>query len=231
MTIKNKGIDLIFFICCLFILISTNSIYSQSNDAKLWTGIKLEKKISKNFNGSFEIEQRFNNNASNSDRLLFEPEISYKLNKKWSIELNYRIWVKLWGEKKYDLNQRSNINLSFKKKIKPFKIKIASGLQYGIPDLNRNDYNITEKFVSRNSIRIKYDIFGSRFSQFTKYELFTNLSRFNFINYQWRLTFGTSIYLNPMSEIKLHYALEHEYNLDIPFDAHIWAITYCFMLN
>lgn len=196
----------------------------QISDTKLWAGLKVEHDLSKNLEAACEIEQRFGNNISNFDRLLIEPSVSYKINKKWAIGASYRAWYRQSLEHSYDFRQRGNFDISFKKKIKPFDVKLAAGLQYGFPDINQDYSKYTSDWVSRNSIRVGYDIFGSRFSPTIKYELFTKLQNQQFLNYQWRLTLGTDIYLNGATSLSLFYAFEHEYNLDLPFNSHIYGV-------
>ncbi len=204
--------------------------YGQQNDAKLWAGFKLEKKFGKKINSSFEIEQRLNNNFSSFDRLLIEPKISYKLNKRWSLGLSYRPWIRRTTENIYSFKHRGNLSLSFRKNYKSFNLKLATGFQYGIPDLNQVNIVNTNNLVSRNSFRINYEIFGSRFSPFSKFELFTKLNRQQLKNYQWRISCGTNFQLNVSSSLRIFYAFEHEYNLDVPMNIHIWAFGYAYVL-
>lgn len=197
---------------------------AQNTDTKLWTGFVIEKKISKKIGGSLELEQRFYNNISSFDRFLIEPAVSYKLNKKWSVDLIYRLWYRQTIEQNYFFHSRASLGLNYAKEIKDFRIKLNSKLQYGLPDRIEDDFYATKKLVSRNSIKLSYKIFGSRFTPYFKYELFTSLDRLNPQNYQWRMIGGTRIYITSNNSIKLFYMLEHEYNVVNRINANIWGI-------
>lgn len=198
--------------------------HGQISDAKLWAGIKLEYSINKKLDAACEIEHRLDNNISEYDRLLIEPSVSYKINKKWALEAGYRAWYRQSPEYTYDFRQRGNFDISFRKKLKPFDVKLTSGLQYGFPDVNQDYSNYSADLVSRNSIRVGYDIFGTRFSPSIKYELFTKFDESKLLNYQWRISVATSYYINESVSLKFFYALEHEYNLDVPFNSHIYGV-------
>ena len=79
--LKQLTILIRFEILLIFFFIPI-TLFSQDKDLKLWTGFSIEHKLSKQIKFSLGIEQRFNNNISNYDRFLFEPGISYKLNKR-----------------------------------------------------------------------------------------------------------------------------------------------------
>ncbi|MCF8372407.1 MAG: DUF2490 domain-containing protein [Bacteroidales bacterium] len=217
-----RRIYFLLIVPALFLAPTTGQ--GQISDAKLWTGLKLEYAFSKKLEAACEIEQRFDNNISEFDRLLLEPSISYKINKKWGLEASYRAWARQSLEHNYDFRQRGNLDISFKKKHKSFDVKLTTGLQYGFPDVNQDYSNYSTDLVSRNSIRVGYDIFGSRFSPDLKYELFTKIAKGQLLNYQWRVTAATSYYINESVSLKFFYALEHEYNLDEPYNSHIYGV-------
>ena len=177
-----------------------------------------------------ELEQRFDNNISNFDRLLLEPSLSYKINKQWSLGASYRSWIRQSLEHTYDFRQRGNVDISFRKKIKPFVLKLSSGLQYGFPDLMQENSAKTQNLATRNSIRVSYNIFGSRFSPSLKYELFTKIGSERLLNYQWRITAATSFYINDSASLRFFYAYEREYNLDVPFKSHIYGLGLVYKL-
>lgn len=208
----------------LFMLLGPLISHAQSNDTKLWAGLSIEKDLSNKFKSSIELEQRLDNDISSFDKLLIEPAISYKLNKQWSVDLIYRLWYQQ-EKQNYFFHSRASLGLSYDKDIKGINFKLASKLQYGLPDMIANDFYATKKLISRNSLKLSYEIFGTRFTPYLKYELFTSLQRLNPQNYQWRTIFGTKIYMNSNASLQLHYALEHEYNIASRINAHIWGIS------
>jgi len=197
----------------------------QSSDAKLWAGVSIEQKLSKQLAYSIEIEQRLYNNFSSFDRTFFQPSLSYKLNKHWSLGINYRIWNRQTIEQEYFLHHRATLGIDYGNKIHGFKWKIYSKIQYGLPDVREFDFYVTKKLVNRNSAKISYKIFGSRYTPFMKYELFTLLDRLQAMNYQWRILGGTNFYINEFTDLRLFYLYEHEYNVLNRTDSYIWGIS------
>ncbi len=219
MTIKNIG--LLFLLVFLLPVLS----HSQTSDAKLWLGVSLEKKLNKKFNASIDLEQRFYNNVSSIDRFLLEPSLSYKLSKRWSLNLKYRIWKRQTVEQYYELHQRTSMGLSYKKKLHGINFRITGRLQYGMPDNYENNYYVSKRLLTRNSMKASYKIFGTRYTPFCKYELFTSLKRLDFLNYQWRLAGGSSIYINDDIDLQVYYIYENEYNVLNPVSSHIWGFS------
>lgn len=198
---------------------------AQLSDLKLWTGLALEKDLNKKIKTSVEIEQRLNNNISSFDRLLIEPAISCQISNNWSVELIHRLWYQKTREHDYEMHNRISLGASYGKKLGDFKLDIGSKLQLGLPDKNEDNFYTSKNLVSRNNIRLSYAIFGSRFTPFIKYELFTSLKRFEPKNYQWRFFAGTNYFINQDVRLRLFYAIEHEFNVANPLNSSIFGIS------
>jgi long-subunit fatty acid transport protein len=221
---KHVSSIILFLVFLLAGCFSTFLSIAQSADARLWTGAKIEYRFNKKMELACELEQRFDNNISNFDRLLLEPSLSYKMNKSWSLGASFRSWYRQNAEHSYDFKQRGNLDISYQKNIKSFGLKLSSGIQYGVPDLIQVSSSNSQDLASRNSIRINYNIFGTRFSPSIKYELFTKIDQGSLLNYQWRATVSTSYYINQAISLRFLYAFEQEYNLEAPFSSHIYGL-------
>lgn len=218
-----------FILYILLFFLFPNLNFAQSKDAKLWTGLAIEKKINKKFKASVDFENRFENNISSFDRFLVEPSLNYAINKRWSIGFIYRFWRQKENQNFFN-HQRISLALDYRKEIKGIVFKGSSKMQYGFPDGNENDFFTSKKLVSRNSLKLSYPIFGTRFTPFFKYELFTALERLNPLNYQWRIQGGTAIYLNSKIDLRLYYLFENEYNTVNATDSNILGIAFKYSL-
>lgn len=218
---------LLSFLFLLFLFPSLG--LTQTTDTKLWTSFAIEKKINKKLKASIDFEQRFENNISSFDRFLVEPTISYALNKRWSLGLIYRFWRQQKNQNYFN-HHRASLAIGYSKEIKGIAIKLTSKAQYGFPDANEDDFFATKRLVSRNSIKLSHSIFGTRFTPYMKYELFTALERFNPLNYQWRLQGGTDIYIKPKIDLRLYYIFENEFNAINPTDSNIFGIAFQYSL-
>lgn len=220
----NKPLLFLFLV-----LLFPNLGLSQTTDTKLWTGFAIEKKINKKFKVAIDFEQRFEKNISTFDRFLVEPTISYALNKRWSLGLIYRFWRKQENQNYFN-HHRASLAIGYRKEIKGIAIKLTSKAQYGFPDANEDDFFATKKLVSRNSIKLAHSIFGTRFTPYMKYELFTSLERLNPLNYQWRLQGGTDIFINSKIDLRLYYIFENEFNTTNSIDSSILGIAFQYSL-
>jgi hypothetical protein len=73
MFVQVKTILLHLFILCAFFVVA------QQNDARLWLYGKVEKKLSKNWEGSLLIQNRLSENMTRYTQLNINPELTYKL--------------------------------------------------------------------------------------------------------------------------------------------------------
>jgi hypothetical protein len=95
-------------------------------------------------------------------------------------------------------------------------------MQYGFDDLSvANDF-INNKLVSRNSIQIDYDWFGTKLRPYAKYEFFTHLNhpQGTIINQQ-RMSLGSSYKISKALSVDAFYMFENEMNIVAPVNAHI----------
>lgn len=203
---------------------------AQRQDFKLHTGAKLGFNITKDLDAVFEIQERIKNNASQSDRLLFEPALRYKFNKNWRIGALYRYTIKQDFEKQQESFHRSAVHVRYKYDILDFTLKYRSLLQYGFEDLV-NVIGGDNKLVHRNMAELEYAIFGTKISPSVGFEIFHHINHPNGgILYQWRTSFGANYKINKQSSISLNFLYENEFNLTNTTDASILYISYSFSL-
>ena len=149
--LKIRSILLILF--CFPLILA-----GQESDFKLWTGLDLNYKFLKQAEAQLGIEARLDNNISRFDKAIFQPGISYKVNKKWDIDLQYRGWLEKYYNKESKYKQRSSLSGTYKLSYLKTKISLSTALQYGIPDIGNGESYSLNELVSRNSIKISKDI-------------------------------------------------------------------------
>ena len=74
----------------LLLVLSSLTIANAQTDFGLWTGIAIEKELSKKWEISLEEEARFDENVTNFKKLLTEFGVQYKVNKYYRTALIYR---------------------------------------------------------------------------------------------------------------------------------------------
>ncbi|MBN2236394.1 MAG: DUF2490 domain-containing protein [Bacteroidales bacterium] len=213
-----------FLLFLTILFLNLNGI-GQSIDSRLWTGLSLEKKLNNRLEASIGVEYRLENNLAYFDKFLLEPALNFKFNKAFSIQLTYRYWFQQNDENNLINRSRTSFELNYSKKIKDLNIKLESKLQYGFADRLENASFYSKNLVSRNSLKLSYSIFGTRFTPFAKFELFTSLEEFNPLNYQSRAQVGSDIYLTSKTDLRLFYLFENEFNVLDAIDSNVFGIS------
>ena len=138
---------------------------AQVRDAGLWTGVTLNSEVKKDFELSFSPECRFDENLTRLVSYFTDLSGQYKVNKNLSLSAGYRIGGRNSGDF-YNLRQRVQLGLTFKKKIKNYTLSWSprwQGSLQGTSAENDGDFITT----LRNRFKVvyggikKYEISGS----------------------------------------------------------------------
>jgi hypothetical protein len=202
---------------------------AQTTDFKLRAGLKVQKEISKKITASIEYEHRFDNYLTTFDQALIEPSISYDIIKPLSIGAEYRFMYDQDLKRQITYKQRGSLFIRIKKSFGDFDFKIRTAIQYGFDDLTNSTSNSRNKIVSRNTLSIDYNWFGTKFTPFAGYEFFYHVNNPNggIIN-QWRFKIGSSYRISKSSDVFFNYIFENEFNVAYPIDAHVVGFGYSF---
>lgn len=193
------------------------------SDAKLWTGISISKKVN-DFEFSFSEELRFDENFSHVDKVFSEIGAGYKINKSFSVALNYRFnRDNDYSNENYDLLHRIDFGATYKKKLNDFRFSFRTKIQIKSASLNENNPT-----VSRNKFSVKYKL-NKKITPFVSYEFYYQFNNENIIN-RTRTSFGSSFELNDKSSIKLFYMFENRFNVNNLKKNHVYGISYSFDL-
>ena len=219
----------IFLLLFLPVILFCKTAFSDETDVRMRLSGKIDTDITKKFNVALEYEHRFDQYLTTFDKAFFEPSVSYKLNKKFQFDVNYRVMYDQNQVRKREFKQRVAGSIRYKFDVDDFEIKIKTALQYGFDDLTNASFSYNQKLINRNSIEVEYNWFGKKFKPFTEYEFFYYINDPNggIIN-QWRLKAGTSYSLSKSSKLVCYYAFENEFNVVEPVDSHIIGFGYAY---
>lgn len=159
----NKALALV---ACLSFLGAT----AQERDAGLWAAFSLNSEVSKKLELSVSPEVRFNENLSEMASYFVDISGQYKLNKGIYLSGGYRAGGRNAGDY-YNLRQRIQLGLNFKRKIKDFTLSWAprwQGAIQGASTENDGDFVTT----LRNRFKLVY-------GGIKKYELASSFEFFN----------------------------------------------------
>lgn len=226
----SKKIYLLTFL--LFLLLGNRFVVKAQNpDVRLRLYGKLQKEITQKFDIDFEYEHRFDKYITSFEKAFLEPSLSYSLNKNLRLGASYRIALSQNNSRQRKLQSRSSAYFQYRFELDDFRFRFRTTIQYGFDDLSVASDFMNNKLVSRNSVQIDYDWFGTKLRPYTKYEFFTHLNhpQGTIINQQ-RISLGTSYKISKVFSLDAFYMFENEMNIVAPINAHIFGagIDYSF---
>ncbi|MBL4593243.1 MAG: DUF2490 domain-containing protein [Flavobacteriales bacterium] len=206
----------LFFILFLLPLITKAQIVS---DAKLWTGITVNKKIN-NFKFSFSEELRMDENISHIDKFFSELGAQYKITKGLCVGLNYRYSRDNdYETSNYDMKHRFDIMASYKYKLNNFRFSFRTKIQTKSASVYKNNPTF-----SRNKFAIKYKL-ENNLTPFVSYEFYYQFNEEKIIN-RARFSLGSYYKIGDNHSIKIYYMFENKFNTENLKHNHIYGVSY-----
>lgn len=220
MTINHKLFT--FLIVCLLISFSS---FAQREDLTLRAGTKVYKELSKKWTTTMEVEYRLQNNFSEMDRILFEPGITYKLNKAFRFGAIYRYNIKTHQKFQYEFTNRLKLHADYKIDFSDFELKLRTAFQYDYDDLV-NFVGGDNRLINRNLIGLEYDIFGTKLTPSINFEYFHHLNNPDGdIIKSWRSGAGLAYPLNKKLFVEVSYLFDKDtYGIN-PMNTHIFLTS------
>lgn len=227
MTLTTKSI-----LCILFIFIGLFQVKAQVSDFQLRSGIQLSGDISEKAKWGVETESRFANNASEFDRILVEPSISFRIKKYMSLAIGYR-WSLLNNAEFNRLqNNRLHVDVALHHKIKSLAFKLRSRFQYDLTSFNKNEVIKYSDTFYRHAFSIDYNIFGSRFKPSAGIELFHNIDNTKLYKIEkYRYSVSINYRLTRNAKISTFYMIDDEVNARNPETNYILGCSIGFRIN
>lgn len=195
---------------------------AQVSDFQLRTGLQLSGNVSKKTRWRVETESRFENNASQLDRILIEPTIAYRFQKFMSVGGGYRWTLKFDNETNNVQQNRVHGDVAFHHKIKSLEFKFRTRVQYDLKNLNQNqNFNFNDLYY-RHALSMDYNIFGSRFTPSASIELFHNIDNTKSYRIEkYRYTASVDYRLTRNASLSAFYMIDDEVNVKKPKTYHI----------
>jgi hypothetical protein len=190
------------------------SVTSQNQDFAVWTGLKVSKKITKEFGAFAEVQSRFNQNASSLRSVYFQTGANYKFAKWYSLGVKYRLtnYVEV-------VSNRFDIDNIFKHKINDNSFEVR--LKY------QKSFVTNEIKGDRFRVRFKYSFkVNKKFKPYLKAQYFyTKVYDFNNWNQQ-RYSIGAVVRIAKKNYIDVFYNYEFEYNVANPTTQYVLGLKY-----
>ncbi len=226
----NRNTPGLCFLVFSFWFISAQCVFSQVNDAGLWTSVNLEKKITADFSLNLSEELRFNENISELGTAFTEFGGDYKLIKNLTAGISYRFIQKRRVDDFYSTRHRLIFNLSYRHKIKKLSITLRERFQTQYADIYSSEDGKIPEHTLRSKLTLKYD-FDKKYFPFIYTELFYQLNNpegNELVNVRYAA--GFEYEFNKRSSLDLFYLINKEINVNNPWTDYVIGVAYNFIL-
>jgi len=197
----------------------------QTNDAELWSGVSIKKKITKDITGSLEQQVRLDQNISSPKNIFTEARVSYRFNKIFKYSVSYRFINRNQVEDGYVTGNRFTGDLRVRYKMKPLVFTYRNRMQreYRMEELGVRQIN-----YNRNKLALALDL-DKKFSPYISFEIYYHLNKEEFNKN--RYTVGVDFDLKNRNELSVFYRLQQDYNVNNPVNAYIIGIGFSHSLK
>lgn len=212
----------------LFLLSSVFCLYSQNQDALLWTSASIKGKLSKDFNFELNTQLRFSDNMSQIAKSIVEGSVDYELGNRFKITAGYRLSN---SREKYNFVLKNRIYSDFDfdyKIIKKLDLEVRLRAQYVFSRLQPlNEYILPD---DKTLLRLKYG-FQYKIDDWKpsiSHELFFDPNEKLLATY--RLNCGISYKINKRHALKVEYTFQKDLS-NIIYREYIYQLGYTYNLK
>jgi hypothetical protein len=208
------------------------SLFSQTNEGKIWTEVGVNGKIVKDLDWSADLTTRFGINGL--ETIFPSVSIKYKVNKWFKPSVEYRYIVDRKNFDTYSNSHRLNFNAEFKHTFDRLSIKSRIRYQYSFDRLvNLELYNPEFDQAIRLKIGGSYDLNNSFLTPVISGELFYNpiYGPYGQQLTKLRLFAGVDIEIDGPHEISVGYIFDNRINLSRPLTKHILSLGYSYKIG
>ncbi len=197
-----------------------NLVLGQTNDAELWTGISIRKKITKKIAVNLEQQLRLSDNASSVKSIFTDLGLSFRLSKSLKISGNYRFINRGRSTGNYWISHRFYGDIRYTYKAKPviFVYRNRFYTEAGYEDNGKE-----REHYERNKLELKFDL-DKKFSPFLASELYYFMEKAEFKKV--RYTAGVDFDLKNRNELSLFYRIQREMNVINPDYSYIIGLGF-----
>jgi len=215
---RHLGILLFSFL--LFFCFSTSVSAQNRTDFGLWTGLRLNQKIVKNFNASLRGQVRLDGNANYFDAAFANIALGYKFHKMIGISAGYRYSIK---PERNSHRVYGDVKFSYSPEKSGVVLKIRLRAQYG----TSSNQTVIPSTTLRPRFYIGYSPKGKvpkRFNFYITGEVFYEFIQSTSSLSKYRISAGFSYKLSKDIAIGLRYIMQDELSVAAPVQEHILAI-------
>jgi hypothetical protein len=212
-----------------FLLGFTVQANAQTQDAGLWLGFKLEKKLHNWAGLSLSQELRFNENISELGTAFTELSYSTGWHSNFNGGIAYRFIQKRQVDDSYEIRHRYFLELSYRYKFnRAFSLTLRERFQNQYKDINRMSDGITKEYSLRSKMSLKYNPI-KKLTLDASCEVFYQLNNpdGNEID-NLRYGLGAEYKLTKKQSIEAFYLIDQEIHVNDPWTSYVMGLGYTF---
>lgn len=202
--------------------------YKVVRDLRFWSGIKVEKRLDKNWSLFLAEELRLKHDFAEISNHFTETGLRYKINKNFALEGQYRL---TWDKKKesnYENLTRYSFDLRYKGKLDFISILYRLRYQKEVEGWNLIDPEIPYEKYFRNRITIRYNQLH-KIKPYISAEVFqlfepNQIARYEYIRVQGGIKYSHY----KAGEINLAYGFNREINALQPAMIYLLKLNYTY---
>ena len=203
----------------ILLLVSTASVAQElpiEEDWRLWTELSLEKELVDDLELGLDIQYRRDENLTSFDRVLFQPALGYKINKRFSADIGYR--YSIYPD---EIAHRWFAAITYDK-------GIAKRLDFFYRIKYQEDFEEASLAYRRlrNRVEVEWDIDDCKWNPEFGVELFSAISEHGLYFNRTRLAMSWSRKITKHQDITLSYYRQWDYNEGTPDNSNIFIIGY-----
>ena len=161
----GKTILTVFFAAALSLTAA-----GQIDDVGLWAGVKVTKKVTREFDISINPEYRFNHDVTTLDAFLTDVGLEYEIVRSVRVSLHYR-FINSNRDNYYSKRHRLYADLAYRYKLKDFTFQVRGRIQQQYTDINSSEFGKYPVWTIRTKLGVRYD-FGKKYTPYVSGELY-----------------------------------------------------------
>ena len=219
-----------YIIPFVLFLLTGCGISAQTNDAQLWLGVNIEKRLTPKLSIQFAEELRMNENVTEAGTIFSDFGVNYRILKELTASANYRFINKRQLNNTYDNRHRYYFDLTYKYVIKPVSLSVRALYQSQYTDLLTSENGKIPENYERTRLKLGFN-FGKPVRPFVSAEMFIPFSGHNnsIMIDCMRYTAGLEYKFNARHSIDGYYLIQKEMNVADPKTDFVIGLGYSFL--
>lgn len=219
-----------FVLSLIFVFSFFGSLYAQDElveDASVWLGLNIEKKVNSRINLSFSNQTRFDRNITRYRLGYQDLGLDYKVLKFLHVQADYKLIHRQREDESFSIRHQYNLSFILKKDFGLWSISFKNRWQCLYKDIYSSEDGKQAIWTNRNKLTVKYEL-NKRIQIYSSGELNYILKPFQDEGLdRYRASFGLEYKLTRNSGLELYYTMQRELDLSKEINRfHIYGLTY-----